>query len=55
MEMSEEEVQALVAENTRLKASVKELEDWRNALEAAGVDNWDGYEYAKEILRGDAE
>lgn len=24
-----------------------------NALEAAGVDNWDGYDYALDILNGD--
>jgi hypothetical protein len=23
------------------------------ALQAAGVDNWDGYDYAMEILNGD--
>ena len=26
-------------------------ESWVNALEAAGVDNWCGYDYAHEILR----
>lgn len=26
---------------------------WRlNALENAGVDNWDGYDYAVELLEG---
>lgn len=27
------------------------LEDsaWLNALESAGVDNWNGYDYAREI------
>jgi hypothetical protein len=31
---------------------------WLECLEAAGVDNWDGYEYARQIYRedyGDAE
>ena len=27
-----------------------EAENWTIALEAAGVDNWDGYEWAIEIL-----
>ena len=29
------------------------LEDslWLSALRAAGVDNWDGYDYAMELLR----
>lgn len=29
------------------------LEDSRflSALEAAGIDNWEGYDYAKDILR----
>lgn len=28
---------------------------WLRALEAAGVDNWQGYEYAVEIYRGENE
>ena len=26
-----------------------EAESWVQALEAAGVDNWDGYDFAQEI------
>lgn len=26
-------------------------EAWINALDAAGVDNWDGYEHAIEVLK----
>lgn len=29
-----------------------ERDNWLNCLEAAGVDNWSGYDYAKEILNG---
>jgi phage pi2 protein 07 len=29
---------------------LKEKRDLLDALEAAGVDNWDGYDYAMEIL-----
>ena len=25
---------------------------WLNALEAAGIDNWSGYDEAKEIFKG---
>lgn len=32
---------------------LKEREDWLYALEAAGVDNWEGYDYAWEILEGE--
>lgn len=27
--------------------------DWLAALEAAGVDNWEGYSYAYRILEGE--
>jgi len=30
--------------------ALKEDKRFLNALEAAGVDNWDGYDYALEIL-----
>ncbi len=30
-------------------------DEWLSCLEAAGVDNWDGIDYAYEILEGDAE
>ena len=42
------------AEVERLKARVAELEEDARllaALNAAGVDNWDGYSYAHELLR----
>ena len=29
-------------------------DEWLSCLEAAGVDNWDGIDYAYEILEGDA-
>ena len=31
------------------------LEDrkWRIALENAGVDNWEGYDYARELMNED--
>lgn len=28
-------------------------EEFLQALEAAGVDNWDGYDYAKEMMGDD--
>jgi hypothetical protein len=28
-------------------------EAWRVAMENAGVDNWSGYDYAMELMRGD--
>ena len=46
----------------KLKKQVEELQDklddyksdqkFLNALMAAGVDNWDGYDYAQEMLNG---
>lgn len=42
----------------RLVATVGELEprdEFLTALEAAGVDNWDGYEEARELQRQWAE
>ena len=32
-----------------------EAEDKLAALEAAGVDNWDGYDFAMEVLHGEEE
>lgn len=33
------------------------LEDsaWLNALESAGVDNWDGYDFARDLLQEEEE
>lgn len=28
---------------------------WLGCLEAAGVDNWDGYDYARELRRNDED
>lgn len=42
--ISLEEYEALKAES-----------EFLNALEAAGVDNWDGYDYAREMLEEDQE
>ena len=33
--------------------SLKEDAAWLRALEAAGVDNWDGYDFARELLQED--
>jgi len=30
-----------------------ESQRWLNALEDAGVDNWNGIDYAKELFRGE--
>lgn len=40
-------VEALTAENAELFEAACKL----NALENAGVDNWEGYDYAMEALR----
>lgn len=29
-------------------------EEWVDALEAAGVDNWEGYDFAIDLLEGRA-
>jgi len=42
-----EQVIILQSEYDQLKEDVK----FMRALEAAGVDNWDGYSYALELLR----
>jgi len=35
--------------------SLLEDSNWLNALENAGVDNWDGYSFAQELLEEDQE
>lgn len=32
--------------------SLKEDSLWLSCLESAGVDNWSGYDYARELLDG---
>ena len=36
----------------RLERMIKRIA-WLDALEAAGVDNWEGYDYAREIYAED--
>ncbi len=43
---------------TELHARIAELEErvaWLDALEAAGVDNWEGQDHARELFNGSAE
>ena len=47
--MPEETVTIPASEYESLKEDRRKLE----ALEGAGVDNWEGYDYAMEILHGD--
>lgn len=35
--------------------SLKLSAEWLRYLEAAGVDNWDGYDFAKELRDEDEE
>jgi hypothetical protein len=43
--MSEEMISIPKKEYERLR----ERDDWLQCLEAAGVDNWDGFDYAIEM------
>lgn len=45
-------------EAAKLRARIAELEErdaWLSALEAAGVDNWEGWDHAVELSEGGAE
>ena len=52
--------EALEKENAQLRITIDELQaeiqeleddaDFLAALQAAGVDNWEGYEHAQEIM-----
>jgi hypothetical protein len=45
-------------DETKLRARIAELEErdsWLSALEAAGVDNWEGWDHAVELSEGGAE
>ncbi len=49
---------ATIEEVIELRRYLDELEDTTNkyyALEASGVDNWDGYSYAMEELKENKE
>ncbi|MFB9476838.1 hypothetical protein ACFFR3_45740 [Nonomuraea salmonea] len=53
-DVAEQERAALLAEIDRLKGRIDAMEDdctLLSALQAAGVDNWDGYGYAHELMR----
>ena len=42
-------------ETAKLQARIAELEErdaWLSALEAAGVDNWEGFDVARDVLNG---
>lgn len=46
------------ADVAKLQARIAELEErdaWLSALEAAGVDNWEGWDHAVELSEGGAE
>lgn len=47
--MSESHITISVEEYKRLKKD----SEWLGYLESAGVDNWDGYEFAHELARDD--
>ena len=52
-EVAELNVASLIAENTKLKAQVKQMTwsvDFLDCLHGAGVDNWVGYEMAQETM-----
>lgn len=34
---------------------LQQRNEWLSALENAGVDNWSGYGYARDILNGEEE
>lgn len=38
---------------TRKVERLEERDEWLSCLEAAGVDNWDGYDIARDILKGE--
>jgi len=33
--------------------SLRDRDDWLTCLESAGVDNWEGYDFAREIPDGE--
>lgn len=43
------DVMISLSEYTRLNKAA----DWLSYLEAAGVDNWEGYDFARELQRED--
>lgn len=49
VEELENRIKELEDENAELKSDTRFL----NALYAAGVDNWDGYDYAQELYQGE--
>lgn len=52
-EMTLEEYCGLLHENHRARKELKRLletQKWADALTAAGVDNWDGYDYAMDMI-----
>jgi hypothetical protein len=50
-----EVVDRIVARHQIIVAELEERSNFLYALEAAGVDNWDGYSYAHEIIEAEKE
>lgn len=48
--VGDEEIKETKVGLNAISPDVQERLDFLNALEAAGVDNWEGYDYAQEIL-----
>ncbi len=48
IKMIEEPDLVIITESECIR--LENSEDFLNCLQAAGVDNWDGYEYAQEMM-----
>ena len=51
--MSNENTEKMVTIPAAEYKSLLEDAAWLRALENAGVDNWEGYDYARELLQED--
>jgi len=49
--MTKEELLVVIQRQSSKISELQESQDWLDCLEAAGVDNWCGYEYAQDIAR----
>ena len=48
-DLPKEELLELLQKKDHLISYLQEDSDWLGCLESAGVDNWCGYEHAKEL------
>lgn len=52
---NKDEVKQMVEKHFNYVEGLEEDSEWLSCLESAGVDNWSGYDYAREMMNEEDE